>query len=82
MIEAAMDIASRKSSAAAGSGTSITKMMLIAASGSVYSRSRRQIDGPAGVPSAAAAVLMTALPAADQTVRLPVLSDEDPDRDA
>ena len=44
MIDAAIESASSKSSAAAGSGTSITKITLIAASGSTYSRSRCKID--------------------------------------
>ena len=40
MIEAAIDSASSRSSAAAGSGTSITKITLMAPSGSTYSRNR------------------------------------------
>ena len=46
MIEAAIERASRKSRAAAGSGTSMTKITLMAASGSRYSRSRCQMLGP------------------------------------
>ena len=42
MIDAAIESASSKSSAAAGSGTSMTKITLMAASGSAYSRSRCQ----------------------------------------
>ncbi len=44
MIEAAIDMDSRKSRQKAGNGTSMTKITLMAAIGSMYSCSRCQID--------------------------------------
>ena len=56
-IEAAIDKLSRKSSAKAGSGTSITKITLMVTIGSTYSRSRFKND-PAGKGPAAMAVVL------------------------
>ena len=61
MIEAAIESASRKSRPAAGSGTSMTKITLMAASGSTYSRSRCQMDWAGRVPAARAVVLIADL---------------------
>ena len=61
MIDAAIETASRKSRAQAGSGTSITKTTLIAASGSRTSRSFCQIGCPASVAAGRAAVLIASL---------------------
>jgi hypothetical protein len=56
-IEAAIDMASRKSRPMAGSGTNMTKITLMATSGSTYSRNRCRI-GPAGMGPATKAVVL------------------------
>ena len=62
MTEAAIESASSKSSPAAGSGTSITKITLMAASGSsVFAQPVQKRRAPASVPAASAAVLIERL---------------------
>ena len=61
MIDAAIESESRKSSAQEGSGTSMTKITLIAASGSTYSRSRSRKAGACMVLAGRAAVLIAGL---------------------